>query len=573
MTRNRRFLLWFLILALPGLCATTFAAERQKRIALVIGNGSYTDAPLANPVNDATDMAAALRSLSFDVILQRDATHREMDDAIALFGKKLQNGGVGLFYYAGHGIQTHGRNYLLPVNARLEREKDLKYRAVDSGAILDEMAYANNGLNIMILDACRNNPLTRSFRSSARGLTRPTDVPTGLLMAYSTAPGKVAADGEGRNSPYTRHLLKAIQRKGRPLELVFKDVIRGVKRETGSEQVPWVSSSVSGDFYFSPPGETLQSEPQQAEPALATPSVDVQYELSFWNSIQDSQDAASYQAYLDTYPNGRFEPLARLRLAKLQPVPPKPTEPDWKSHLSLCRKHLEANRLTSGEGGTALDCYRNVLEQDPGNAAAQAGLEQIEAKYRGWTEAAISRGDPIKARSYLRRLEQVNPDSLVIAGLSSRIDDLQSLTKKKPSTRAKKCPSGFFWNIDHCRKHSEQMVATRSRQQCPKGATWNGNRCATHRKDCPQGSYWNADRCQPRKTVGRLDRVNAEWGFVTLKLSSGKTVSKGERLVVWSQKSKAGVVVVKRISGNTVSAMLVTGSIGAMRAGMSVSQR
>ncbi len=169
---------------------------------------------------------------------------------IADFGNRLKRGGVGLFYYAGHGLQANGVNYLIPVGARIEKESDVKYETVDAGRILDEMANANNGLNIVILDACRDNPYSRSFRSASRGLAIVNTAPVGTFISYSTGPGSVARDGDGRNSPYTAALLQFMKRPGLTIEDVFKGVRQRLRKETG--QVPWELSSLEGKFFFIP---------------------------------------------------------------------------------------------------------------------------------------------------------------------------------------------------------------------------------------------------------------------------------------------------------------------------------
>lgn len=222
----------------------------QQRLALIIGNSTYDSAPLANPVNDASDMAAALKKLGFTVILKKNASIEVMEEAIEDFGNRLKKGGVGLFYYAGHGIQAYGSNYLIPVGARIKKESDIKYRAIDAGRILDEMQNANNGMNIVILDACRDNPFSRSFRSAGRGLSIISAAPRGTFITYSTSPGNVAADGKGRNSPYTESLLKHMSTPGLPIEHVFKRVRQELAGKTKGQQIPWELSSLSGDFYF-----------------------------------------------------------------------------------------------------------------------------------------------------------------------------------------------------------------------------------------------------------------------------------------------------------------------------------
>ncbi len=224
----------------------------EHKAALIIGNSAYAEAPLRNPANDAEDMSAALEKLGFQVELLKDSNRREMRAAARRFGDALRSGGVGLFYFAGHGIQLKGKNYLVPLKADIRDEFDVEDEALHIGMVLSAMERASNRLNIVILDACRNNPYARSFRSSSRGLAM-MDAPRGTLIAYSTAPGQVAADGAGRNSPYTGTLLPALQLEGLEVEKVFKRVRIKVIEETARRQVPWESSSLTGDFYFIPP--------------------------------------------------------------------------------------------------------------------------------------------------------------------------------------------------------------------------------------------------------------------------------------------------------------------------------
>jgi len=243
----RIFLVLFILILIHP---SSLIAVTEQRTALVIGNSAYSSGPLKNPVNDATDMAAMLKKLGFFVTLKRNASLQEMDEAIEAFGNHLKRGGVGLFYYAGHGVQVNGTNYLLPVGAKINKESDVKYQAVDANKILDEMATANNGLNIVMLDACRDNPFARSFRNTTRGLAIVSSAPSGTFISYSTSPGNVARDGDGRNSPYTAALLKYMQAPGLTINDVFINVRSKIKKETG--QVPWELSSLEGQFYFTP---------------------------------------------------------------------------------------------------------------------------------------------------------------------------------------------------------------------------------------------------------------------------------------------------------------------------------
>jgi hypothetical protein len=220
----------------------------EPRTALIIGNATYASAPLSNPVNDASAMAQALRGAGFDVTLKTNANQRAIREAIRDLGAALRSkGGVGLFYFAGHGVQMSGENYLVPVGEDIADATDLKQRAVTAAEAVDAMADARNGLNIVVLDACRNNPLA----GSTRGLSR-IDSNANLFVSFSTSPGAVALDGEGRNSPYTKHLADSIAVSNLNLEGTFKRTLKGVYQETRGQQTPWLSSSFFGDFVFRP---------------------------------------------------------------------------------------------------------------------------------------------------------------------------------------------------------------------------------------------------------------------------------------------------------------------------------
>ncbi|MBP8644966.1 MAG: SUMF1/EgtB/PvdO family nonheme iron enzyme [Syntrophobacteraceae bacterium] len=244
--------------------------DSEQRTALVIGNGSYEISPLRNPVNDARAVAQALIDLGFDVTERENLTQKDMKREIQAFGQKLQKGGVGLFYYAGHGMQVNGKNYLIPIGAKIEHEKHVEYEGVDVGSVLSEMEYARNRLNIVILDACRDNPFARSFRSSAQGLAS-VNAPIGTLIAYATAPGSVANDGPGDNGVYTAELIRVMKTPGIKIEDVFKQVRSAVRESTQGRQIPWESSSLEGDFFFRPgPGpELLASDPATARKPAA----------------------------------------------------------------------------------------------------------------------------------------------------------------------------------------------------------------------------------------------------------------------------------------------------------------
>ena len=222
-----------------------------KRIALVVGNANYKVRPLKNSVNDADDVSKSLKATGFEVIDLRDATLPQMRSAVRQFGDRLVSNDVGLVYYSGHGVEVKGRNYFIPVNADIQREDEIADQGLDVSLILEKMSTAGKGVNILIVDACRDDPFGRSFRSSSRGLAN-MDAPRGTIIAYATSPGKVASDGDPRerNSPYTKHLVRAMQSPNKPIEQVFKEVRRAVQDETKNQQTPWENTSLSGDFFF-----------------------------------------------------------------------------------------------------------------------------------------------------------------------------------------------------------------------------------------------------------------------------------------------------------------------------------
>ena len=255
----RRLLVVLVALGMLGLASLPVRAE--SRVALVVGNSAYqTTAPLSNPLNDARDIGAALKAAGFDVVEALDADKRKLDGALRAFTDKLAQADVALFFYAGHGLQVGLQNYLLPIDAKLERERDLEFEAVKLDFVLRQMEIDREGrTTIVILDACRDNPLSRNLARSmgtrsasiGRGLAA-ASTGLGTFIAYSTQPGNVALDGEGRNSPFTSALVKQIGIKGRNLNATMIEVRKDVVAATAGRQVPWDHSALTGDFYFVP---------------------------------------------------------------------------------------------------------------------------------------------------------------------------------------------------------------------------------------------------------------------------------------------------------------------------------
>lgn len=296
-------------------------------MALVIGNGNYKHtARLTNPVNDASDVGAALERLGFDVLRGIDVSHAGMRDVIRTFSQKVVGADVALVFYAGHGLQVDGKNYLLPVDAQIETRADLEFGSIDLNLLLSFME-GQAKTSIIFLDACRDNPmgtkLTRGTRSASvgRGLAQVASG-VGTLIAFATQPGNVALDGEGRNSPFTSALLTIMERPGLPLSEVMISVRNEVLKTTGGKQLPWEHSSLTGQFYFKPP-----------EPGSAASADQNGLELAFWNSIQGSRNPQLYEAYLRRYPNGSFAEIARINLQEVKVAAAVPIAKDEKRPL------------------------------------------------------------------------------------------------------------------------------------------------------------------------------------------------------------------------------------------------
>ena len=270
--RSALFVLLCAAAAVAGLnpaFAQRNAPESLKRVALVIGNGAYPASPLKNPVNDARAVSRALKDLGFDVTHRENLTQKAMADVIRQFGARLTPGTAAVFYYAGHGMQVQGRNFLIPVDADVQAEDEVPYSTIDVGLLLGKMEQAKSPANIVILDACRDNPFARRFRPSNTGLAQ-MDAPIGTLLAYATAPGSVARDGGGENGVYTKHLVANLNTEGLSVEQLFKRVRVAVAQETRESQVPWESSSLKGEFVFkeAPRGRAAASQDQLIEEAV-----------------------------------------------------------------------------------------------------------------------------------------------------------------------------------------------------------------------------------------------------------------------------------------------------------------
>ncbi|MGV8057647.1 MAG: caspase family protein [Smithellaceae bacterium] len=359
----------FLFFLLPFITVNYSYAATERRTALVIGNSAYDNGILANPVNDAGDMANALKRLGFEVMLKKNIRHRDMEDAIETFGNRLKRGGVGLFYYAGHGIQINGVNYLIPVGAKIKKESDVKFEAVDANRILDEMGYANNGLNIIVLDACRDNPFARSFRSSNRGLAIISGAPEGSFISYATGPGQVAQDGEKRNSPYTAALLKYMNVPGLPIEQVFKNVRISLE---SLKQTPWELSSLKGEFFFTP---GLRNQLLEQSKISQTHSDSNRPDISITGQPAKTQEDSQRMA-----------------------------------NLTLAQQAFNEKKFAEPEGKNTIEYLRKILTEDPGNAAALDLEKRAIAAYENEAVFAAAMKNEKRALEIYQRLFSLYPE-------------------------------------------------------------------------------------------------------------------------------------------------------------------
>ena len=380
----------------------------NERVALVVGNAAYEHAPpLANPKNDAEDMAALLRRLGFQVTAGLDLTDAALEDRVRAFSRQARAAQVALFFYAGHGLQVDGDNYLVPVDAHLADEADLPFEALQLDLVLKRMG---GGTNLVFLDACRDNPFARGWegagRSTAvgRGLRRVGEASgSGLFIAFATDPDRIAADGEGRNSPFTAALKRHIETPGLEINGLLTEVRKTVLASTGNIQRPWSNSSLSDAFYFVPGAAPPAS---RVGASRLNVDADALQDTVFWESVKDSGEASGFEAYLEQYPDGAFAPLAvnRLRALVWAPIENSRDPMAFENYLAAspngrfagdARGRLEAWVRQADK--SALDRY---LSKHPKGAVADAAKQRLPAA--SW-EAIRSSGDFM---AFWRYLEQ-----------------------------------------------------------------------------------------------------------------------------------------------------------------------
>jgi uncharacterized caspase-like protein len=317
-----------LVLSLVCMALSATAAQADRRVAFVVGNGAYKNvAALPNPPIDAKAIAGALRNVGFEVVEGTNLTRDKMTERLLDFGKKAQGADIALFFYAGHGIAISGTNYLLPIDADIKSEMDVKLGAAINIDLTLDQTMGDAKVKLVFLDACRDNPFAAKIKSNSA--TRSVNVQTGLaemksgegtLIAFATGPGQTALDGtEGGNSPFTRALLANVTQPGVEIQQAMTKVRAQVNEETNKGQLPWGHTNLIGTVYLNgapaPAAPGTAAAPSQQQIALA-PNTEV--EVEFWRSIKDSNKPEELKAYLTNYPNGQFRSLAQSRIASLE---------------------------------------------------------------------------------------------------------------------------------------------------------------------------------------------------------------------------------------------------------------
>lgn len=379
MPRLAHLLRLFAALACLLALAPAASAQAERRVALVIGNAAYKGVPLRNPVNDAVDVAASLRAYGFTVIERTNLATRQIGPTLREFRSRLAPGSVAVVYYAGHGVQIKGENYLPAVDAEIGGEEDVPTQSLSTRQLMDVLADAKTRVNLVFLDACRDNPFARNFRSSSRGLSR-ENAPSGTLISFATRPGSVASDGAGRNGLYTSVLLEQIKQADQPIELVLKGVVSGVKAASRGQQEPWMEGSIEGDFCF---GACAQRVATSAPPAVPSETA---IQERFWNAATSVDTVAAYEAYLERYPEGIWARLARAKIQKLaSPAPVAVATAPVAAPVPVDAGKPQPTRMSAGVVRFAYIDVSTLLRLT-GVAADKANLERLNPKVREFAE-------------------------------------------------------------------------------------------------------------------------------------------------------------------------------------------
>ena len=421
------------------------AAKADRRIAFVVGNGAYKNvAQLPNPAIDAQAMAAVLRNVGFEVVEGTNLTRDKMTERLLEFGKKAQGADVAVFFYAGHGIAISGTNYLLPIDADIKSEMDVKLGAAINIDLTLDQTMSDAKVKLVFLDACRDNPFTAKIKSNSA--TRSVSVQSGLaemksgegtLIAFATGPGQTALDGqEGTNSPFTRALIAHITSPGLEIQQAMTEVRAQVNEETNKGQLPWGHTNLIGSVYLNPVSAPVAgaAPASSARAAAASTSAATDVELEFWRSVKETNKPEELNAYLTSYPNGQFKPLALARIAALE------------SGLSTTTRNLttgidpltfteESSQTTEDQVGLDKGQRRDVQRRLTG-----LGFDtKITGKFDESTRAVITRWQAARGypkTGYLNRLQHKALLTEIVAATPTASRDDSDEKPARPARRS-----------------------------------------------------------------------------------------------------------------------------------------
>jgi Caspase domain/Putative peptidoglycan binding domain len=437
------------ILSLICMIFTAHAAKADRRVAFVVGNGAYKNvAQLPNPPVDAKAMAAVLRNVGFEVVEGTNLTRDKMTERLLEFGKKAQGADVAVFFYAGHGIAISGTNYLLPIDADIKSEMDVKLGAAINIDLTLDQTMSDAKVKLVFLDACRDNPFAAKIKSNSA--TRSVSVQSGLaemksgegtLIAFATGPGQTALDGqEGTNSPFTRALIAHITTPGVEIQQAMTEVRAQVNEETNKGQLPWGHTNLIGSVYLNPaaaPAATAAAPSSSAPAAVASTSGGSDVELEFWRSVKESNKPEELNAYLTNYPNGQFKSLALARIASLENGPSTTTR-NLTTGIDPATFTEEANQTTEDQIGLEKGQRRDVQRRLNG-----LGFDtKVTGKFDEPTRAVITRWQAARGypkSGFLNKLQHKALLSEIVAttqtGSSDDSDD-------KPVAHARRSSAG-----------------------------------------------------------------------------------------------------------------------------------
>jgi hypothetical protein len=422
----------FLIAAMSvaALLVSVNVAKADKRVAFVVGNGAYKNvAPLPNPAADAKSMAKVLRNVGFDVVEGTNLTRDKMTERLLEFGKKAEGADVALFFYAGHGIALNGTNYLLPVDADIKSEMDVKLGSAVNVDVTLEQTMADAKVKLVFLDACRDNPFASKIKSNSP--TRSLSVQQGLaemksgegtLIAFATGPGQTALDGEvGTNSPFTRALMANIASPGVEIQQAMTKVRAQVNEETNKNQLPWGHTNLIGSVYLNPAPAAPGAAVEAPNTPVVTTSPVSEVELEFWRSIKDSNKPEELNAYLTNYPNGTFKALALARIASLQDGPSTATR-NLTTGIDPLTFTEESSQTSEDQIGLDRNQRRDVQRRLNG-----LGFDtKVSGKFDEATRAVITRWQAARGypkTGYLNTLQHKALQSEIVATRVASADD------------------------------------------------------------------------------------------------------------------------------------------------------